>query len=344
MPDDIAPSASAAAASAPTGTDAAGVDGSQSAVSGNAPGNGVDGGVGGGDLAQATASASQPGQYLFRGRTFRDQRHAEEVLGGEIDRVRGVQRQNSELQKQVEAANAELNALRGLLSQGQMPGRMQGMPQAPQNDGAPQSFADKLAKSGDLDFIAQLAEEKGISHAMYEMARLMDQHTQEQIQGFRDQEITPFIRNYEMQQGLSRVMGSVKPVLAEFPELEADPEQSPEAAEAQQFVLERVKAFPREWLAENGAVAVRQAILEYRHLYGTPNFANPPGSSGSPSAHALAAAERGAVQPLNGPGVPPQRPGGVVEGVQERMKRENREINAKTLRTPSGRALWTPVA
>lgn len=344
MPDEIAPSASPAAASAPAGSDAAVAGVSQSADTGNAPGAGADGVAGGGDLAQGQPSAPQTGQYLFRGRTFRDQKHAEEVFGGEVDRVRGVQRQNADLQKQLEAASAELTALRGLLSQGQVPGRMQGAPQAPQNDGVPQSFADKLAKSGDLQFITQLAEEKGIGHAIYELARLMDQHTQEQINGFRDREIAPFIQNYEIQQGVSQLMGSVKQILPEFPELEADPEQNPEAAEAQQYVLERVKAFPPEWLTQNGAAAVRMAILEYRHQNGTPTFANPPGSSGSPSSFALAAAEKGGVTPLNGSGLPPQRPGNAPETSQERMKRENREINAKTLRTPSGRVLWTPVA
>jgi hypothetical protein len=217
------------------------------------------------------------------------------------------------------------------------------MPQTPQNGGAPQSFADRLAQSGDLTFISQLAEEKGIAHAMYEMARLMEQHTKEQIQGFRDQEIAPFIQNYQLQQGVQQFIGSVKPILTEFPELSVDPEQSPEAKEAQNFVMERVQAFPREWLAKNGDTAVRQAILEYRHLYGTPMFANPPGSSGSPSAHALAAAERGGTTPLNGPGTPPQRPGNAPETPGERMKRENTEINARTLRTPSGRVLWTPL-
>lgn len=230
------------------------------------------------------------------------------------------------------------------MSQGQFAGQGQGSPQAVQGGGAPGSFAERLATSGDLDFISQLAEEKGIGHAMFEMARLMEQHTQEQIQGIRDQEITPFIENFQLQQGVTQLLSSVKPILSEFPELEADSDTSPEVAEAHEYVLNTLKDLPPAWLAQNGPSAIRRAILEYRHLYGTPNFANPPGSSGSPSHYALAAAERGGMQPLNGSGLPPQRFGNGQEAPQDRLRRENQQINAKTLRTPSGRALWTPVA
>src|SRR3990172_11640472 len=100
----------AAPSSGPAPQAAAG--GEASIGSGNAPGVGGD--VAAAQGAADTTPAQSAAEYLFLNRKFRDQRHAEEILGSEVSKTRGLQKQNADLLKQIQQREAELGALRGL--------------------------------------------------------------------------------------------------------------------------------------------------------------------------------------------------------------------------------------
>src|SRR3990172_481866 len=70
-----------------------------SAVPGNAPGVGGDAGTV--VDAAGTTPAVAPSEYQILNRKFRDQKHAEEVLGGELGRTRTLQRDNASMQTTV---------------------------------------------------------------------------------------------------------------------------------------------------------------------------------------------------------------------------------------------------
>jgi len=306
---------------------------SASADTGNAPGTGDDAAAGQGEAQQG--SAPQSGGFLFNGRMYRDQAHAEQAYKAQVGRVPEVQRQNAEYQRQVAQYEAELQALRQAVSMQGYPGQGQGRQQGVQD---PQPFAKELADSGELEFIANLAETQGVGHAMYAMAEAMEKRMQAQFQQFEAEKVMPFQMQQEVQQGTQRLLNNVKPMLSEFPELEADADASPEAAEAQEYVLNAVKSFPPEWLVEHPE-AIRMAALEYRHLHGIPTFSQPPGSSGSPSAYSMAASEMGGGTPLDGSGVP--RPGGKGrESVMDRYRRENQQ-SSPMVKSESGRVLFS---
>ena len=303
-----------------------------SADTGNALGVGDDAAAGHGEAQQD--SAPQSGGFLFNGRLYRDQAHAEQAYKAQVGRVPEVQRQNAEYQRQVTQYEYELQALRQAVASQGYQGQEQGGQQGGQDA---QSFAKELANSGELEFIASLAETQGVGHAMYAMAEAMEKRMQTQLQQFEAEKVMPFQMQQEVQQGTQRLLNNVKPMLSEFPELEADADLVPEAAEAQEFVLNAVRGFPPEWLVEHPE-AIRMAALEYRHLHGIPTFSQPPGSSGSPSAYSMAAHE-GSGTPLDGSGVP--RPGGRGrESVMDRMRRENRQ-SSPMVKSDSGRVLFS---
>jgi hypothetical protein len=252
------------------------------------------------------------------------------------------------MQKRVQAYEAELNALRPLVVERQAQGRGQEGAVVSQAPGAPKSFARELVESGELDVIAKIFAdpEMGPAHAMYRMAELLDQRNSQQLEQVRDEVRSEFGRatvRSQQERAVAKAIGATNSLKADYPEL--DPQnQSEEAIEAQQAILEILKSLPQgsEWLASDPSEALRYAAERYRRMHGTPIFAQPPGTSGSPSGRIAQAAEaqaNGAGAVLDGSGVPRQKTNGVPEGAQDRLRRENREINARVARTPSGRPL-----
>lgn len=328
-----------------------------SVPAGNAPGGDVDAG-GAGEATGGGPAAQSAAQFAFLKRQFRDQKHAEEVLGSEVGMTRGLQRQNADLTKRLSMMEAELNALRPLVVERQGQGRGQGVREGGQAPGASQSFAKELAESGELELIGKIFAdpEMGPAHAMYRMAELLDQRNSKQLEQFKG-EVTGTIQQREARQQheatVARAFTAAKNLVSDYPELDDD-NQSDEAAEAQQAIvkiitdsppvrLENGQVVPRMalWLAQEPAECLRYAAERYRREHGTPIFAQAPGTSGSPSVRAAQAAEAaGAVAAtIEGSGVPRQRTNGQPETPAERIKRENREINRRVARTPSGRPL-----
>ncbi len=331
-----------AAPSAPAPSPAAGnADGQASVGSGNAPGVGGDAEAGG-QTAQATPPAVPASKYRFLDREWNDQAHAEGAIKSQIGRVSSVQHENAELKRQATALQAELEALRGALVSRQIPGAGQGAPQGRQApDAAPQSLADTLAKDGTLEFVSKIAQdpELGMGHAMYAMAQAIEKAMTE-----RDQRIEERFATSDQRQQTERFVAqgfsAAKRLAAEgFPELD-DNNKNPEAVEAQQYILEFLRDIPPDRFAENPGKYLRMAALDYRYSHGTPVFAQAPGSSGSPSSLLAQAAEAAtpAATPMTGTGVP--RPGNGAESPMDRLRRENREANAKVVRTPAGRPLF----
>jgi hypothetical protein len=209
-------------------------------------------------------------------------------------------------------------------------------------------FAKGLAESGELDVINQIANDPnmGIGHAMFRMAELFEKRLQEQTEGVREEVLGQFEQTQvrsQQERAVVHAIGQAKALAADYPELDEN-NHSDEAVTAQQGILEILKALPQgaEWLASDPGEALRYAAERYRRMNGTPIFAQPPGTSGSPSARAAQAAEAAAgasaAVPLDGTGVPRQRPNGQPETMADRIRRENRELS-KMAKTPSGRPL-----
>jgi hypothetical protein len=324
---------------------ASGQSGQASAAAGNALGSGGDAGAQGGD-ATATAAAVTAAQFPFLKRGFRDQKHAEEVLGSEIGMTRGLQRQNAELEKRAATLEAELNALRPLVVERSAPGRTQGVREGAQAPGEPKSFAQGLADSGELNFIAKMFAdpEMGPAHAMFRLADLLEQHNAKQFDGLRDHltgEITTRDQRSALHTTTARTLTAAVNLATQYPELDND-NKSEEAEQAQQAILQIIQELPGgpQWLATDATECLTYAAERYRRMHGTPIFAQAPGTSGSPSSRAAAAAEAGSTAAaLDGSGVPRQRTNGQPESFVDKIKRENREINKRMATTPSGRPL-----
>ena len=171
----------------------------------------------------------------------------------------------------------------------------------------------------------------------------MDERAAAREQAFLEQHIQPMIQNREIEQAMTGVSRSLRELSQAFPELDPSNE-SEEAQQAQAVILPMIQEFFRpEALAKNPQAVLGLAALAYRESYGMPMIAQPPGSSGAPSAFAAEAAEvaAGSGLPLEGSGVP--RPGNGSNSPLDRMRRENRELNSKTVRTPTGRPLFSAV-
>jgi hypothetical protein len=99
---------------------------------------------------------------------------------------------------------------------------------------------------------------------------------------------------------------------------------------------------PPEILASDPQYHMLAAALVARHQYGTPVFAQAPGTSGSPSARAVAASEQALGQatsvPIGGTGTPRPRPPGSAETDEDRIRRENAAVSIR-LQSPTGRDL-----
>jgi hypothetical protein len=344
MSEDTAPAAEPTPDATGPGSDAPAGGDAASAGSGDAPGAGGD--------AQVDAPAGTPeGQatpaqvsaaYKILNREFRDQKHAEEVLGAEVGRARG-------LQKSLNERDAEIKALRELLARPTQvgPGQVQGSPDGkPQSD--PKSFADELANSGELELLAKIAQdpEMGIGHAMYAMAQAFDKRLDDRLDQFRSDAIDPVGRRVEGSEQLARAFSAVESLTKDFPELLDYGENAPpEVQDAQARILDTLSKVPPEWLANNPKDAIWFAVKRNREQYGTPVIANQPGTSGSPSAMVAAAAEKASAAsasiPLDGPGVPPQGERTGPETLTERWRREASHL-PKEATSPSGRKLGFP--
>jgi len=313
---------------------AAGSDGQTGATTGYAPGS-MDAGAGDGS-AQLDSAVAAPAEFSFGGRKYRDQSHAENAIAAMIGRQPQVQHENAELRRQLNQMQAELQALHAL---GVDPGSIQGGQEG--NKTAEEALQDRLAKSGDLDFLAQLAEDPkvGLRGALYEYTRLMDERAAAREQQFLEQHIQPMMQQRQVETAMTGVSRALRELSQAYPEL--DPEnESEEAQQAQAVILPMIKEYFRpEALNSNPAMVLGLATLAYREAYGTPMIGQPPGSSGAPSAFAAQAAEAAATGnlPLEGNGVP--RPGNGSNSPIDRMRRENRELNGKMVRTPTGRPL-----
>lgn len=344
MSEDTATPSTGPAAVAPGSGDAVS-GGEASALTGSAPGGGVDAVVAEG--TPAAAAVASAAKFRILNREFNDQRHAEEILGSEIGKVRGLQRQNAELMKAKEQYEAELGALRELVQRSRQ-GQGQGGAEVERTVG-PGSFAKELAENGELDVIAKIFAdpEMGPAHAMYRMAELLDERNSRQVEQVREElrgELSQREVRSQQERAIAKAISVTRSLARDYPELD-ESNQSDEAIQAQQGILQILQSLPQgaEWLASDPEEALRYAAERYRRSYGTPVFAQPPGTSGSPSVRAAAAAEQvaagQAATPLDGSGVPRQRASGQPESPIERIRRENREVNKKVATTPSGRPL-----
>lgn len=323
------------AASAPGSSAAGDVGQSSGAVdSGHAPGFGDAGAVG---SAPDSAAAQTPAEYVFAGRRYRDQKHAESAIQAQIGRTPEVQRQNALYQRQLAEMQQEMRALRAMAAAFQ--GGQGGQGRQPE---IPQSLADQLNKSGDLEWFSKLAEdpEIGLKGALYAFTQAQEKQAEAREQAFLEKHVQPLLLQQQFGNAMSRVSGVHRQLQQEFPELD-DSNEAPGADEARQEILGIIQNFPREMLVNQPELVLSCAVLLNRHMNGTPVFGQPPGSSGSPSAYAAEAAEAAAGMPLqlDGSGTPRPRAGG-HESVRDRMRRENKELNSKVVRTPSGRPLF----
>jgi hypothetical protein len=284
-------------------------------------------------------------EFQILNRKFKDQKEAERVLGAEIGQKRNVQKENAQLKAQLQKFEAELTGMRSLL-QNNGGAQGQGVPGESKSPG-PKSFARELAENGELEVIAKIFAdpEMGPAHAMYRMAELLDERQNKSLEQVRNEMTSQFQQQQtrsQQERAIAKTFGVVKNLAQSFPELD-ETNESEEAAEAQQEIFNILKdSFTPEQIATNPERCIRMAVVEYRNAYGTPVFAQAPGTSGSPSVRAAQASEMQAATtastPLEGSGVPRQRGNG-PESPVERIKRENREFNKKIATTPSGRPL-----
>jgi hypothetical protein len=251
-----------------------------------------------------------------------------------------MQKQNADLQRQYEASQAQIASLNALVSSGRGQGTVKRDAQA-----GPQSLAARLAKSGELRAFVEMAEDPqiGLEGAFYALTETLEKHQAEALDRLRSEAIEPITTRAAQERGVANAIGAAQRLASSgFPELD-DSNHSPEAEEAQSEILAILQdTFSPEQIAQNPERTLRTAVLEYRHLHGTPVFAVAPGTSGSPSARAAAAAEAAAAAatpvPLDGTGTPRPRMGG-PEGPQDRLRRENRALASREATTPSGRKL-----
>ena len=362
MPDDEMGSAPDEGLSADEGTspegsgsaaasDAEGLGGSSdadvaSAGSGGTPGSGDDAKAsdGAGQAEGAVAPVASPvpaGPYRFANREFPSQEKAEEYFRSQVGRVPDLQRRVAQME-QLEQQYSELQRnLAVLQSRGLAQGGNGAVSQQSAQAQA-QTFQDQLVQSGDLKFIAEMAQEdlengKGLGRAFYAMAEKFGERLQTEMQRFESERFTPMQQQQEFQQAMTGVAAAVNSLKSEFPELD-DENKSPEAAEARTAILETFKSFPPEQSIRNPREVLAYAAWKYRQTHGIPVFAQPPGTSTSPSALAAQAAE--AAQPagmvLEGTGVPPQRPNGVPETPQESLARDIARADERRLKGKDG--------
>ena len=338
---------------------------SASAGGGDAPATGGDAQAGEEAVAGETpAPETTSAAFRILNREFRDQKHAEEVLGSEIGAKRGLQRQNADLSKQLERLQAQVDDYQTRLrGDGSSPGG-----QKSKQEATAERFSEHLVKSGELDFYNKLAQnpEIGVAGAILEAMKAQEdwqsKHADQRFEAL-EQQITQGEVRRSQEATMARAFTATKELIKDFPELDdVGPDASDEAFEERahihQMVMTNLQSTPQAihpvtgqlvpsgvlWLSENPGDAIRWAVEKYRREYGTPVFAKQPGTSESPSAKAAAAAERKAAaasaEPLDGSGVPRQREGDKKpKTLAERWREDSQQLKGQEAQTPSGRRL-----
>ena len=295
------PGGEGTAATAPESTSPAADQAQLSDVTGAAQSASDDSGLAPGAAIDAAPAAEitppAPSEFVFGGRRFASQKQAEDYFRSQIGRVPDMQRKTAEQDRQIAELSSTVQALQRALSVGpQAAGPEPGSARGVQTPAGPKAFADRLVESGDLQFITQLAEEKGLGHAIYALADLMGNEINQVREQIRTEEIQPFVRQGQFREVETRALGVARNLGSQFPEFDAQ-NQAPEAIEAQQEFVSTLKQFPPEFVAGNPELAMLATALVTRYHHGTPIFAQAPGTSGSPSARAAAAAEAGMETP-----------------------------------------------
>lgn len=302
---------------------------------------------------QVPASAAAASEFLFGGRRWQSQKQAEDAWRSMMARTPTVQREAEELKRTLSQRDAELEALRQALA-----GRSAGG-QPPQGQGAQQQgrqapdasapFVERLAQDGSLDFLASLLQTGegedptlGVKRFTLGLADMISREVEGRVAQVQEQHIAPILRQQKFSEHMGRAMGVARSLASsDFPELD-DSNASPEAVEHQQAFMANLKQFPPEFVAANPDFSMLAAALVTRYQNGTPVFAQEPGTSGSPSARAIAASEMAlgaaAPNPLGGTGTPRPRPNGAGETPEDRIRRENAAAPMR-IQTPGGRDL-----
>ena len=310
-----------------------------------------------GDAAQAdpaaqaqAASAQAASEFLFGGRKWQSQKQAEDAFRSMFGRVPDTQRKVAEMERALAERDAQLQALQSALPRLAAPSAQgQGAVRGQDDVGdVSQPFAERLARSGNLDFLTSLLKtnegedpEVGIKRFTLGLADAMSKEVQQQVESIRSQHIEPILRQQMFERHMGSTMGVVRQLAGEFQELD-ESNQSPEAVEHQQAFVENLKQFPPEFVRENPQFAMLATALVTRYQHGTPVFSQAPGTSGSPSARLIQASEAAlgaaAGSPLSGTGTPRPRPNGAGETAEDRIRRENAGV-ALSFKSPSGRDL-----
>lgn len=244
---------------------------------------------------------------------------------------------------------AEIQALRAALANGG--GQGQGAARGPQPNAGPDPnapLANRLAQNGELDFLVDLLNTKegedptlGVKRFAAGFAQIMGREIQQAVEADRQQHFGAFQQRQEQQQAVAQTFGAIRSLAQQFPELDEN-NTSPEAVEHQQAFIEIFQQFPPEMRKANPGLVARACALLTRDMHGTPVFATPPGTSGSPSAAAVMASAQalGQATPdtLSGTGTPRPRPSGQPESAEERIRRENAAVPGEFV-SPSGKRL-----
>jgi hypothetical protein len=298
-------------------------------------------------VAAAPAPAAAAAKFRFANREWESQRQAEDAYRASFGR--NWEGKIAEAQRNLAEREAEIQALRSALTgrgDGQGQGVQRGAASSAPDASAP--FVERLAKDGTADFLVSLLKTEegedpsnGIKRFVLGLADVMSRENQAQVAQVQEQHIAPILRRQQFNEHMGSAMGVVRSLAQEFPELE-DGNASPEAVEHQQAFVANLKQFPPELVASNPQFTMLAAALVTRYQNGTPVFAQAPGTSGSPSARAIAASEQALGNatsvPIGGTGTPRPRPAGTAETDEDRIRRENAGVSIR-LQSPTGHDL-----
>jgi hypothetical protein len=349
---DSGASSDTSSAGADTSQDVGAASSQESADAGHAPGVGDDSTLAGQFPAPTEPGELPPSEFVFAGRKFPSQAKAEEWAKSQLGRVPDLQRKTAQYEQQLAQAQQQMEAMQQLLLRTSQQGGQGGPPQTPGAPAKPKSFAESLATGGEnspLAFIASLAEEKGIAHALYAFAEQQEQFLNERISEAVEQNVQPIQRREQFTQALNSVVGAARHLASTYPELD-ESNTSPEAQQAQQEILAIWKTLPPELQINDPARAWKLSVMEYREQHGTPIFATPPGTSGSPSARAALASEAGVAaetsSPLEGQTALRQRPGAQTAplSAEDAFEQDILSADNSFVKSKDGKPLWRRVS
>lgn len=293
------------------------------------------------------AAPPPPSEFVFGGRRWPSQKHAEEYLRSQAGRVPDLQRKTAEYERQVAELSQTVQALQRALSVGPTPPQDgQGTARGASTPAGPKAFADRLVESGDLQFITSLAEEKGLGHAIYALADLMGQEVQSSTERLVAEHVQPIVRQAQFEKHMGHAISTARNLGNEFPEFEQS-NQSPDAVEAQQAFVATLKQFPPEEIAQNPELYMLASALITRYQHGVPMSATAPGTSGSPSARAALAAELagGGAGPIDGSSARPRPANPQPRTAEEQFEADIIGADDKLARDLNGKPLgWRKVS